>query len=156
MSRQRLDLFVTLQLGCQLQEEAQLADLHGLFHDVDAVEVVQDDGLEDEVALAGVLLHLPQDVFEVTQIVRATAIEAFFVVQEAAHPLQAGGVERFQNVEGGEEERAGTAGGIQDGDSGVAAFPVAVEGVPEGAQQLRPFALGDDVEGRIARYRGSA
>ena len=38
--RQRLYLLEALQLGDQLQEEAQLAYLHGLAHDVHAVEVV--------------------------------------------------------------------------------------------------------------------
>ena len=41
---------VRLDLGGELEEEAQLTDLHRLFHDVHAVEVVEDDGLQDEVA----------------------------------------------------------------------------------------------------------
>ena len=66
---------------------------------------------------------------------------ALQVVQEAAHPLEAGGVEGFEDVEGGEEESAGAAGGVQDG--------YVPHGVPEGAQELRPLALGDDVPGEL-------
>ena len=75
----------------------------------------------------------------------ALALRSFGVVQEALHSLQASGVEGFEDVQRGEEKRAGTAGGVQDRDSGVAAFLVAVECVPEGTQQLRPLALGDDI-----------
>ena len=63
------------------------------------------------------------------------------VIQEAAHTLQAGGVEGFQNVERSEQECAGAAGRVQDRH--------VAEGVPEGAQQLRSLALGDDVLGEL-------
>jgi hypothetical protein len=38
----------------KFEEEPQLADLDGLLHDVHAEEVVDDDGLEDEVVKIGV------------------------------------------------------------------------------------------------------
>ena len=53
--RQRLYLVVPLQLGHQLQKESQLAYLYRLFHDVHPVEIVQDDGLEDEYRSLGCL-----------------------------------------------------------------------------------------------------
>ena len=58
---------------------------------------------------------------------------------EVAHGLQGSGVEGFEDVEGGEEEGAGAAGGVEDGDFG--------QGVPEGAHQFRPLAVDDDVPG---------
>ena len=70
----------------------------------------------------------------------ALALRPFGIVQEAPHSLQAGGVEGFEDVEGGEEERAGAAGGVED--------RYVTHGVPEGAQELRPLALGDDVPER--------
>ena len=45
---------VRFDLGGELEEEAQFADFDRLFHDVHAVEVVEDDALEDEVAAVGV------------------------------------------------------------------------------------------------------
>ena len=54
--------------------------------------------------------------------------------RKAAHSLQAGGVEGFQDVEGGEQERAGAAGGVEDRH--------VAHGVPEGAQELRSLRSG--------------
>ena len=104
--------------------------------------IVEDDGLEDEVAFAGMLVRLVQYLAEVIKMLGAAlTLGPFGIVKEAAHPLQAGGVEGFQNVQGGEQERAGAAGGIEDRD-----IP---HGVPEGAQQLRPLALSDYVFGKL-------
>ena len=146
MSGRGSHLVVGLELGDELEEEAQLADLDGLFHDVDAVEVVQHDGLEDEVPLAGVFFDLFQDGAEVAERPGAAAqIPAFAgmteVVEEAAHPLEAGGVEGFEDIEGREEECAGAAGGVEDGH--------AAHGVPEGAEQLGALAQGKDVPGEL-------
>ena len=52
-------------LGDQFQEEPQLADFHGLFHDVHAVEVVDDNGLQDEIAAVGMPGHFVEDFSEV-------------------------------------------------------------------------------------------
>ena len=49
-----------LDLGDELEEQAQFADFDRLFHDVHAEEVVEDDGLEDEVAAVGVRRQLGQ------------------------------------------------------------------------------------------------
>jgi len=48
--RQRFDLFQAIDLCHQLQKQPQLADLDGLFHDVHAEQIADDDRLEDEVA----------------------------------------------------------------------------------------------------------
>ena len=123
-----------LDLRHQLEEEAQLADFHRLFHDVHAVEVVDDDGLEDEVAAVGVLGDALQHLAEVarTSPGRCFSPERVQVVHERLHAVQAGLVERLQDVERGKQERARAAGRVEDRDS--------LDGLPEGAQQLRPFA----------------
>ena len=116
---ERLDLVVSLELGDELEEEAQLADLYGLFHDVDAVEVADDDRFEDEVRLAGMVADVGPDLAEIAQGLGAVgALRTFQVVEKAFHGLEAGGVERFEDVEGGEEEGAGAAGGVENGDVG--------------------------------------
>ena len=102
---QRLYLVVAFQLGYQLEKQAQLADFHRLFHDVNAVEVVQDYGLEDEVPLAGVTIRLVQYPPKVLKMVgTALALGPFGIVQETQHPFHAGGVQRFKYVESSEEK----------------------------------------------------
>ena len=116
---ERLDLVVSLELGDELEEEAQLADFYGLFHDVDAVEVADDDRFEDEVRLAGMVAYMGPDLAEIAQGLGAVgALRTFQVVEKAFHGLKAGGVERFEYVEGGEEEGAGAAGGVENGNGG--------------------------------------
>ena len=69
------------------------------------------------------------------------ALRTFQVVEKAFHGLKAGGVERFEDVEGGEEEGAGAAGGVEHGDVD--------DGFPEGSHQFGPFAVGDYVLGEL-------
>ena len=112
MSSARLDL------SDQLEEEAQLADFDRLFHDVHAVQVVDDDGLEDEVAAVGMRGDLGQRRPEVRELSSDVARrQRRWLVDERLHPVQAGLVERFEDVERGEQERAGAAGGVEDGDA---------------------------------------
>ena len=47
---QRLDVLGVVDLRDQFQEQTQFANLHCLVHDVHAIQVVDDDALEDEVA----------------------------------------------------------------------------------------------------------
>ena len=111
------------------------------------VEIVEDYGLEDEVPLAGVTVRLVKYLAEVLKMPGAAlALGSFGVVKEAAHPFQAGGVERFQDVQRGEEEGAGAAGRVED--------RYVAHSAPEGAQELRPLALGDDVPRRTVRCSG--
>ena len=67
----------------------------------------------------------------------AYALRALQIVEESLHGLQAGGVYRLQDVERREQERAGAAGGIQNRDPG--------KRLPEGTDEFRPIAAGDDV-----------
>ena len=65
-------------------------------------------------------------------------------------PSTTGGVQRFKDVESAAKRKGPRpAGGVQYRDSGVAPVSISVEGMPEGAQQLRPFALDDDVHGKL-------
>ena len=139
---QRFDLLVAVELRHKLEEQAQLADLYRLFHDVDAVQVVDDDRLEDEVAFAGVLLDLSQHFPEVLHLLRAVlAPRPVEVVEKAAHGVETGVVQRLQHAERGEQERAGAARGVEDGD--------VAQRLPERADQLRSLAGGDHVLGEL-------
>ena len=64
------------------------------------------------------------------------------VFDERLHAVEAGFVERLQDVERGEEKRAGAAGRVEDRD--------VFDRVPEGAEQLRAFAVLDHVLGELA------
>ena len=50
------------------------------------------------------------------------APRALQVVEKTFHGLKTGGVERLEDVEGGEEEGAGAAGGVEHGDGFSRAF----------------------------------
>ena len=64
------------------------------------------------------------------------------VGDKGLHAVEAGFVERFEDVERGEEERAGAAGGVEDGDL--------LDGLPEGQEQVRAFAVLDDILRELA------
>ena len=64
-------------------------------------------------------------------------LRALQIVEKSLHGLQASGVDRLQDVERREQERAGAAGGIQNRDPG--------KRLPEGADEFRTLAAGDDV-----------
>ena len=65
---QRLQVLAASPPGDKLEEQAELADFHGLFHDVHAVEVVDDDRLQDEVAVVGVPGYIVEDLAEVGEL----------------------------------------------------------------------------------------
>src|SRR5207302_843058 len=69
---QWFNVLKAVDLGDQLEKEAQLADFDGLFHDIDAVQVVDDDGFKDEVAAIWVLCYLRQDVTEARNVAAGT------------------------------------------------------------------------------------
>src|SRR5215813_13928505 len=48
-------VFHPVDLCNQFEEKPQLADFHGLFHDVHTIKVIDDDRLENEVTAVGVL-----------------------------------------------------------------------------------------------------
>ncbi len=66
--RQWLYAFEPFDLRDQLEEEAQLADFGSLFHDIDAIQVVDDDGFENEIAAIGVPCRLCQDITEMRNV----------------------------------------------------------------------------------------
>ena len=126
--------------GDHLEEEAELGDFDGLGHDVDAVEVAEDDALVDEmpaVAAEGV-----------AEFGEFFPEEARIVGVEFLHAVEAAFVERLEDVHGGEEEGAGTAGGVEDGDGAEGFVDVADEEVVGG--------LGDEVFGEGAHVEVEA
>ncbi len=77
---------------------------------------------------------------------RAPTVRLFEAVALGHHLLHAretGFVKRLQDIEGGEEERAGAAGRIEDGD--------ALQALVKGVEQVRPLAEGDGVFGELAQ-----
>ena len=107
------------------------------------VEIVQDDGFQNEVAPVGVRVHAGEDFGEFLVVVRdgLCAVLAPFG-QECFHAVETGFVERFKDVERGKDERARAAGGVEDGDGG--------DGLPEGHEQVRAFAILDDILRELA------
>ena len=66
-------------------------------------------------AFVGVLINPLQHLAKIAQSLGTVlVVRSLQVVQEPAHGLQAGDVERLQNVERGEQERARAAGRIED------------------------------------------
>jgi len=47
---ERLDRCCAIDLGDELQKQSELADLNCLLHDVDAIQVIEDDRLQHEVS----------------------------------------------------------------------------------------------------------
>ena len=73
--------------------------------------------LEDEVAAVGMRGDVVQHFAEVGELLGLVLLAgAVEVVDERLHAVEAGFVERLQDVERGEEERAGAAGRVEDGD----------------------------------------
>ena len=119
MSGQRLQLTDVIHLGDQLEEQPQLADFDRLLHDVHAVEVPDDDRLEDEVGGIGVPSNVFQHGAEVLELLgRCSIPQTLQILKEGLHPVEAGFVERLQDVEGGKQERPGAARWVEDGDAG--------------------------------------
>ena len=149
--RQRLDAEIVagrvrLDLGGEFEEQAQFADFHRLFHDVHRVEIIEDDGFQDEVAPVGVSVHAGEDFGEFLVVVGMgfAAVVAPFG-QERFHAVETGFVEGFKDVERGKDERARAAGWVKDGDGG--------DGLPEGHEQVRAFAILDDILRELAEIQ---
>src|SRR5439155_13154801 len=95
----------------------QLADFHGLFHDVHTVEVIDDDRLEDEVTTIGVLINLCQDTAKIGESPRMVPLaRALQVVHERLHAVQACLIKWLQNIERSEQKCARATGRIEDRD----------------------------------------
>lgn len=92
--------------GHHLEEEPQAGDLRRLVHDVHAVEVAQDDVLVDEILAvrAELARNLLQFRLEEIRIRRVHLL----------HAVETRLVERFKDVERGEEERPRSAGRVEN------------------------------------------
>ena len=90
--------------------------------------------------------HAVQDACEVRELLRdavaSSCLDRSQVVDERLHAVEAGLVEWFEDVERGEEERAEP----QVGSRTV----TLLDRVPEGAEQVRAFAVLDHVLGELA------
>ena len=126
--------FVHIDDGDHLEEEAQAGDFGRLAHDVDAVEVAEDDALVDAVLEIAPVLG-----FERGKLVLE------LVGPVLLHPREADFVERFEDVEGREEEGAGAAGGVEDRHAAERVVEVADKEVVCGVGE-QVFGEGADVE----------
>src|SRR5207302_1250943 len=135
---QRLDIIKRLNLRDELEEEAQLADFGGFLHDIDAIEVVDNDGFEDEVTPARVLFNLFEDLAEAIDggsslplLGPDRSVEAISLLDHDLHAVKAGFIEGFEDGESSEEEGPRTTGWIENGDL--------LDTVVESAQQVCPL-----------------
>src|SRR6266566_740699 len=101
---QRFDVVEAIDLGDEFEEETQLADFRGLFHNIDAVEVADNDRFVDKISEAWMLLGPLQDSPEVIDIGGAMRslwgeghIQCLTLFDQVPHALQAGLVEVFEN-----------------------------------------------------------
>ncbi len=102
---ERLEFGAFLGGGDEGEEEAELGDFRGLFHEIHAVEVFGDDFLLQPVG-HGSLVGFP---------LRGDPLEHGRVGERLA-AADEGGVEIEQRFEGGDEEGTGAAGGIEQGE----------------------------------------
>ena len=116
-SMPRLPVPCPVDLGGELEEQAELTDLDGLLHDVHAVEVVEDDRFQDEVARGSGAAATCASTFGSRENFSGRCFwpSASRSSTKRLHALQAGFVERLQDIERGEQERAGAAGRVEDG-----------------------------------------
>src|SRR5439155_18830880 len=112
----RLDLLAGLELGRKLKEEPEFADFDSLFHDVHAIEVVNDNGFEDEVVLVRMARGLIKNRGELFAIVRMFLATCVPVIQQRSHSIETRAVQRLKNVQCSKKERTRTAGWIEHGD----------------------------------------
>src|SRR5436305_3229793 len=87
-----------INISHKFGQEAQFADLNGFLHDIDTVEVTCNDRFEQVIATMGLL--------------PATC----FLRRVAVYACKTGPIERFENIEGGEQKCSRTTGGIKHRD----------------------------------------
>ena len=104
-------LLIGIDLGGKLEEQAELTDLDRLFHDIDAEEIVQDDALQREIAGVRVRADFASVALKSSNFFGAwTSPDRSRSATKGLHPVEACLVERFEDVERGEQERTGAAG----------------------------------------------
>jgi len=91
-------------------------------------------------------IHTGEDIGEFLVVVGIIflAVRAPFR-QECFHPIQTGFIQRLKDIERRKNERTGAAGGIQHRDAG--------DGLPERHEQIRPFAILDDILRELAEIQ---
>ena len=97
---------IAFDLGGQLEEQPQLADLDRFFHDVDAVEVVDDDRLEDKVLAVGVRAAASRIAWKALSAADGERRPHRGLAQQHRHPIEAELVERLKDIQCSEQERA--------------------------------------------------
>jgi len=92
---ERFDGLAGFELGGELEEEAEFADFHGFLHDVHAVEIVDDDGLVDEVGLVRVAIHGGEDGLDFLFPNRVLFTGGLPIGEQGAEAFEQAFVERF-------------------------------------------------------------
>src|SRR5262249_26301891 len=137
---QWFQVFYPVDLCHQLEEEPQLTNFHGLFHDVYTIEVIDNYRFEDEVATVRVLINLLQDAAKIGKPPRMVPLaRALQVVHERLHAVQARLIEWLQDIECSKQKRPGATGRVEDRDGR--------DSLIERPQQFWSFAIADDVLG---------
>src|SRR5258708_31413755 len=102
---QWLDVIWFFDLCDQLEEEAQFTDFDSFFHDVDAVEVVDNDRFEDEIFTAMVSGNLLENISEAFDVIIFLAfvglnglVELVTFIDKVLHTSQTGLVEWFEDI----------------------------------------------------------
>src|SRR5260370_2211696 len=144
---QRLDVLEAIDLGDEFQEEAQLADLIGLFHDIHTGDVENYARFQDEVGTARMWLDSLQDRQEVGDIGGVMlplwgygCIQHLVLFDQVLYAFQAGLVESFEDGKRREQERARSAGRVKDGHL--------LDTVIQRPQEVGARAVGDHVLGK--------
>src|SRR6202022_1390461 len=124
---------VGINLCGELQEQAELTYLNRFLHNIDAKEVIQNRTLQCEIARVGVRADLRQRCLEILEFFRCMPFGGTFkIADEGLHPVEAGLIKRFEDIEGCEQKRAGTASGVENRH--------AHDRLPERSQEVRTFA----------------
>ena len=137
---------IGFDLGGELKEQAELADLDRLLHDVHAEEIIENDALQDEVAAVGVCRDIRQYQSKIRVLFWAMRLaRPIKFINEPFHAGETCFVQRLQNIQRREEKGAGTTGRIKDGDT--------LDSMPERSEQFWIFAILRWRPERIGGYR---
>src|SRR5258708_21673599 len=119
---QRFNFSKRLNRCKQSQKEAQLAAFHRLRHNIDTVEILGEDSFANTIAAGRIVRKLLQKLAEMresgasnTVLYRSGLIALIMFCKYGLHACQTNLVEWFQDVQRGQEKRASSAGGIEDG-----------------------------------------
>lgn len=131
-----LQLIGAIHGGNEREVEPNLGDFHGFGHDVDAVDVVGDDGLLDAV------LHVARAAFVVGA--ELVLVGRQLLIMQVLDLADQGGVDLEESAERRDQKRAGALRGIEDGETGQDAA-----GEEQGADSLAIVGHQGVVEGFV-------